>query len=330
MGPYIFSLKPADVDSSPKEAVSWPADNAKEKLENLDYQLSVLTIAASTGSLYVLFQLCGFFLSGQFKSNMTTKMNPSLGRKFLQRIQECSKVSENVDKCVICSFLGKTLKTISKQMRKGQLKVMLQGVKLVQKLAGPLLRSVSLKNLEKANITSLDQIENKTWSLPQVFGPVPSMTESIIVRLGCITQSFSNSELEMLPLSLENLDEIAACGWKNSQVNCRYRSTRLRLVLSVVQLEALGPDNAAMVTSEQRAVLTEEQLSILKKATNGGQEDQKQTQALASGKKKVVSEKCLHVDHISFFCPGAPVSSLEGMSTFVKPVLFLFIGFLLL
>ncbi|MEQ2314344.1 hypothetical protein AMECASPLE_011119, partial [Ameca splendens] len=877
MGPYIFSLKPADVDSSPKEA------------------------------------LCGFFLSGQFKSNMTTKMNPSLGRKFLQRIQECSKVSENVDKlgplacyydvtnltpsvskkllsqlqdcdgpivaklkkdlvnnvmtgpnktqdlrdlgrsvtllspkqlsdlsaknikdilqnlepsvkwsrsqlrilvnkqlgerkcdelsgqqlmelqsvaaglpnCVVRNVKPQdilnnteTLKTISKQMRKGQLKVMLQGLgekippsELVQKLAGPLLRSVSLKNLEKANITSLDQIENKTWSLPQaaylakkmhglkklqyrrlnsvlqgitckmideingsytldmaesitenpqwiskvqaqcaarkffntlekertdyfknisvpeleriptmlllhlppskvkdlpdsvcqvfldklgtanltslppqapsrpalterallclpsgnnisgltsldlsrlgpllcelkppmlrfmapevlkfslqamascehipqphradliqlvsqvfgspsdwpaetmeslgplillddnatstlpnkpwmkdvlvflkprltqisdalkkkifnltttttsstarkrraasgntssnsteptqavveelgqdnvfwtpaalklmsnstflatveilgsvpnyssdqlgalyrkaveVFGPVPSMTESIIVQLGCITQSFSNSELEMLPLSLENLDEIAACGWKNSQlpsvwkgvakynnltaallgsaemvqlsrficglnsseisqlsvgafsdavgsmdglqcpvevlqqlknvavaafgapsnwteaqvsdldniIACLNQSEMASLspsvfpfiskscisqippqnfaVLSVVQLEALGPDNAAMVTSEQRAVLTEEQLSILKKASTGGQEDQKQTQALAS---------------------GAPVSSLEGMSTFIKPVLFLFIGFLLL
>ncbi|MEQ2170580.1 hypothetical protein GOODEAATRI_001767 [Goodea atripinnis] len=232
--------------------------------------------------------------SCQFKSNMTTKMNPSLGRKFLQRIQECSKVSENLmelqsvaaglPNCVVRNVKPQdilnnteTLKTISKQMRKGQLKVMLQGV--------------------------------STMCCSKVFGPVPSMTESIIVQLGCITQSFSNSELEMLPLSLENLDEIAACGWKNSQVNCRYRSTRLRLVLSVVQLEALGPDNAAMVTSEQRAVLTEEQLSILKKATTGGQEDQKQTQALAS---------------------GAPVSSLEGMSTFIKPVLFLFIGFLLL
>ncbi|XP_045900376.1 otoancorin [Micropterus dolomieu] len=66
------------------------------------------------------------------------------------------------------------LKNISKKMMKGQLKAMLQGLlkdvgpsELVQKLQGALLCSISLNNLDKANITSLNQVENKTWSLPQ-------------------------------------------------------------------------------------------------------------------------------------------------------------------
>ncbi|XP_017280554.3 otoancorin [Kryptolebias marmoratus] len=64
------------------------------------------------------------------------------------------------------------LSSITKQMKRGQLKAMLQGLgrnvsELLQKLSGPLLRSVSLSNLDEANITHLDEVENKTWSLPQ-------------------------------------------------------------------------------------------------------------------------------------------------------------------
>lgn len=58
-------------------------------------------------------------------------------------------------------------------------------------------------------------------------------------------------------------------------------------MLSVVQLEALGPDNAVMVTSEQQAKLTAEQLSVLKKAAVGSKEDQKdqkEAQSAMSGK----------------------------------------------
>ncbi|XP_034410223.1 uncharacterized protein LOC117745798 [Cyclopterus lumpus] len=68
MGPYVSRLAPRDVDSSPKE------------------------------------QLCEFFHSGHFASamNMTSKINPSLGKKFLQRFQECfsgnQEFAENVDK----------------------------------------------------------------------------------------------------------------------------------------------------------------------------------------------------------------------------------------
>lgn len=52
----------------------------------------------------------------------------------------------------------------------------------------------------------------------------------------------------------------------------------------MAQLEALGPDNAIIVTSEQQAKLTAEQLSVLGKAAVGGQEDQRETQSAKSGK----------------------------------------------
>ncbi|XP_071326560.1 otoancorin [Trachinotus anak] len=280
MGPYLSDLAPQDVDSSPKE------------------------------------KLCEFFRSALFRSTLSraTRMNPSLGRKFLQRVQECfsgqtefaahvdklgtlacyyyntpdltpdlsKKLLSQLDDCdeprikqlkkrlvqslisnsssvqalrelgssvtllspkqlstlsgtdlkEVLKNLGPTvqwtqgqqrallkkqlgdkrckevsgeelvalqsvaeglpscmlkhvkarvildnreaLRNISKRMRKGQLKAMLQGLRgdadpleLAQKLSGPLLRSISLNNLKKANITSLDQVENKTWSRPQ-------------------------------------------------------------------------------------------------------------------------------------------------------------------
>ncbi|RVE62701.1 hypothetical protein OJAV_G00159600 [Oryzias javanicus] len=66
------------------------------------------------------------------------------------------------------------LKNMSQQMRTGQLKAMVHGLlgkmnpsELVQKLPGPLLRCISLSNLDKANITSLEQVQNKTWSRSQ-------------------------------------------------------------------------------------------------------------------------------------------------------------------
>lgn len=67
IGPYIAKLAPKDVDSAPKE------------------------------------ELCEFFSSHKFKvaTNMVSNMNPSLGRKFLKRFQDCfgtNEFSKNVDK----------------------------------------------------------------------------------------------------------------------------------------------------------------------------------------------------------------------------------------
>lgn len=44
------------------------------------------------------------------------------------------------------------------------------------------------------------------------------MTESVVTQLGCVSQGFSESELEKLPFLLDNLEEIGRCGWNESQV----------------------------------------------------------------------------------------------------------------
>lgn len=52
----------------------------------------------------------------------------------------------------------------------------------------------------------------------QAFGPVSQMTESVVMQMGCITRGFSNADLQKLPFSLDALEEIAKCGWNDSQV----------------------------------------------------------------------------------------------------------------
>ncbi|KAG7234207.1 hypothetical protein INR49_005526 [Caranx melampygus] len=98
-----------------------------------------------------------------------------------EELKELQSVAEGLPRCMLKQVKSQVilkdreaLRNISRKMRKGQLKAMLQGLRgdmnpseLVQKLSGPLLRSISLNSLEKANITSLDQVENKMWSRPQ-------------------------------------------------------------------------------------------------------------------------------------------------------------------
>ncbi|XP_056236500.1 otoancorin [Seriola aureovittata] len=98
-----------------------------------------------------------------------------------EELMALQSVAEGLPSCVLKHMKARViledreaLKNISRRMRKGQLKAMLEGLRggvdpseLVQKLSGPLLRRISLSSLEKANITSLDQVENKTWSRPQ-------------------------------------------------------------------------------------------------------------------------------------------------------------------
>lgn len=59
--------------------------------------------------------------------------------------------------------------------------------------------------------------------------------------------------------------------------------------LSVAQLEALGPDNAAMVTSEQQAALRDEQLATLERAMTGSQD---QTPTSDKSGKKIHVHRC--------------------------------------
>ncbi|XP_070822799.1 otoancorin-like [Chaetodon trifascialis] len=268
---------------------------------------------------------------------------------------------------------------------------------------------------------STDQLAVLSRKATEALGPVSNMTESAVSQLGCVIQGFSNADLEKLALSLDALEDIAHCGWKESQMEalwkgvakynnltaqqlgaaemvalsrficglnaseigqlnvdafkdavgsmeglqCSFQATqqlkRLAVLafgeprtwtearvadldniiagldanelasldpsvlpflsqsciplippsnfaaLSGAQLEALGPDNAATVTSQQRAALTDEQLASLENAITGSRA-QKQTPEQS----------------------GAPSLSVEGISAFMKPLLFLLTGFLLL
>ncbi|KAK5862289.1 hypothetical protein PBY51_017700 [Eleginops maclovinus] len=247
------------------------------------------------------------------------------------------------------------------------------------------------------------------------------ITESEVRQLGCITRGFSNEALEMLPFSLDTLEDTANCGWNGSQmesvwkgalkhnnvtaqkleaadivtlsqficglnsneikqlsidafkdavgsmgnVACSYSKlqelkllavsafgkpnnwteaqvdelgniaagldaaeivslklsvfsfiskTSIALIpphifaaLTVDQLLSLGPDNAAMVTPGQRAVMSEEQLATLERAVTGSPDEARS------------------VDQ-----SGAPAMSVGGISAFMKPLLFLLLGLLLL
>ncbi|KAM8870252.1 otoancorin isoform 2-T2 [Spinachia spinachia] len=277
----------------------------------------------------------------------------------------------------------------------------------------------ALETLGAVSDYRADQLAVLSKRATEAFGPVSQMTESEVMQMGCITRGFSNADLQRFPFSLDALEEIAKCGWNDSQMQpvwrgvsahnnltaqhlgavemvalsrfiCGLSSTELQQLnvdafkdavgsmdgvqcssevtqqmrriavsafgkpdswtearvselgniiaglnstelasldpavfsfistfsvpliqhldaLSVVQVEALGPDNAAMVTSEQRASLSEEQLAALERAETGSPD---QTQR--SGQS------------------GTPSLSVEGISAFVKPFLLLLTGFLLL
>ncbi|XP_030014229.1 otoancorin [Sphaeramia orbicularis] len=76
-------------------------------------------------------------------------------------------------------------------------------------------------------------------------------------------------------------------------------------VLTPAQIEALGPDNAAMLTNKQKDALGAEQRDALEIALKG-------------------------VSETDGSYSGAPSLSVEGMSAFMKPLLFLLMGFMLL
>ncbi|KAM9852097.1 LOW QUALITY PROTEIN: otoancorin [Aulostomus maculatus] len=278
-----------------------------------------------------------------------------------------------------------------------------------------------------------DQLIVLSQKITEVFGPASQVNESVVMQMGCIAQGFSNSDLEKLAFSLDTLEEIANCGWNESQMECVWKSVARRnnltaqqlgaaemvaldqflcglssselsqlnidafrdamgsingiqcsfkvaqqlknlsvsafgdpstwteatvstlgnvvgeicsvfreagldaselasldaslfsflsvtsiplilpntlAALSVAQLEALGPDNAAMVTSEQGAALRDEQLAALERAV---------TRAGDAAPVQNLSEDS-----------GAPSVSVEGILAYVKPLLFLLTGLLLL
>ncbi|XP_060937790.1 otoancorin [Limanda limanda] len=80
--------------------------------------------------------------------------------------------------------------------------------------------------------------------------------------------------------------------------------------LSASQLEALGPDNAVMVTPEQLAALGDKQRVALQRAATGSQEETQNTENTSES--------------------GVPSLSVEGISAFMKPFLVFLIGLLFL
>ncbi|KAM3613542.1 uncharacterized protein V6R79_001145 [Siganus canaliculatus] len=102
------------------------------------------------------------------------------GEKLPEKLSDLRSVARGLPICVFKQLKAQemlndtaALKDISRKMRKGQLKAMLQRLskdvdypELVQKLPGPLLRRLPLSVIEKANI-SLDQLGDKIWSRSQ-------------------------------------------------------------------------------------------------------------------------------------------------------------------
>ncbi|KAM9353471.1 otoancorin [Symphorus nematophorus] len=268
---------------------------------------------------------------------------------------------------------------------------------------------------------SADKLAVLSKKAVKVFGPVSKMNESLLMQLRCIIRGFPEADLEQLPISLAMLDQIAHCGWNESQMEsvwksvakynnltaeqldaaemvslnqfiCGLNSSEFRQLnmtafknavgsmdgvqcsfkvaqelkslavsafgnpstwtgaqvddlgniiagldgtelasldpsvcpfiresciplippinfafFTVDQLKAFEPDNAAMVTSEQRAALGDNKLAALENAITG------------SRNQTVPSDNS-----------GAPSLTVEGMSAFMKPLLFLLTGFLLL
>ncbi|XP_031708924.1 otoancorin [Anarrhichthys ocellatus] len=72
----------------------------------------------------------------------------------------------------------------------------------------------------------------------EVLGPVSQMTESEVIQMRCITRGFSNADLEKLPFSLDTLEEIAKCGWKDPQMEAVWKGVTSYSNLRVQQLDA--------------------------------------------------------------------------------------------
>ena len=66
----------------------------------------------------------------------------------------------------------------------------------------------------------------------QNFGKVSEMDESVLLQVGCILQGFSTADLENISLSLDNVEEIAECGWNATQV--KYKSSVMLMICILI------------------------------------------------------------------------------------------------
>ncbi|XP_027142608.1 otoancorin [Larimichthys crocea] len=74
--------------------------------------------------------------------------------------------------------------------------------------------------LGKVTDYSEDQLAALKVLALKKFGPqITDIENDEVTDMGCITQSFTNEELEQLPFSLASLAEIGKCGWNESQLS---------------------------------------------------------------------------------------------------------------
>ncbi|KAG8010056.1 Otoancorin [Nibea albiflora] len=178
-----------------------------------------------------------------------------------------------------------------------------QMVELSQIICG-----LSAEDIGKLNLTAfkdaVSSIDAKCSSevsqhfsdlLLSAFGDLSSWTPEQVTELGNMIAGLNGEQLAALDASV----------FSSISATCIPLIPPSSLAaLSVAQLEAFGPDNAALVTEEQRSALDDDQRAALENASSTGSRE-----PAAS---------------------GAPSLSVEGISGIMKPLLFLLTGFLLL
>ncbi|KAK0147832.1 Otoancorin [Merluccius polli] len=136
-----------------------------------------------------------------------------------------------------------------------------------------------------------------------VFGAASQFTEADVSTLGNIVAGLN--ALEMSSLDPSVLPFLSEDSIPLIPVN-------VFSALSTTWLKALGPDNGIKVTAEQKAVLSAEKMAALQEMLTGSRATETSTQPPIAPNS------------------GAPSPTIEGIAAFMKPFLFLFLGFLLL
>ncbi|XP_026173158.1 uncharacterized protein LOC113136499 isoform X2 [Mastacembelus armatus] len=352
MGPYLSHLTPEDVDSCPME------------------------------------KLCEFFQSGQFNSILSrvTNINPTLGKKFLQRIQECfngkNEFAQHVDKlgalASVASFLSADNNS---DYNNSDMSNTDNGSIIAEALPTDMTEKVKLDNIcwTTAQLTMMtndtfvatvetlgaipdynaDQLAVLSKKAIQAFGPVSKMTETVVMQIGCITQGFSNSDLETLPLSLDTVIEISKCHWNESKIRpvwkavAKYNNLTAQH-LGAAEIAALGQILCGLNSSEMEQLnttalspMTTPDEDIAASIISGLDSEDLSIidNSIASFVNGLISEPLPPVtSHIntevdSFMAPvqaqipnksGAPSLSVKGILNLMKAFPFLLMGLLLL
>ncbi|XP_030249655.1 otoancorin isoform X1 [Sparus aurata] len=96
----------------------------------------------------------------------------------------------------------------------------------------------TVETLGSVDNYSTDQLAVLSDKAAKVLGPVSQMTEANVMELGCITQGFSDADLEMLPFTSEALEDMARCGWNESQMEPVWKGFAKYNNLTAEQLDA--------------------------------------------------------------------------------------------